>query len=437
MADRRFGIETLCLHAGQLPDPVTGSRAQPIYQTTSYVFDSADHAASLFNLQTFGNVYSRISNPTVAVFEERVAALENGRAALATASGMAAQMTGVLAIVQPGEHIVASSLLYGGTYSQFAVTLPKMGIETTFVDPDEPENFRRAIKSNTRLVYGETLGNPKINVLDIEAVAAVAHDAKIPLMIDNTMASPYLSRPFDWGADIVVHSATKYLGGHGTTIGGVLVESGRFNWGNGNFPDMVAPSKGYHGVKFWETFGDFAYTMKARFEVVRVHGSSLAPLSAWLLLQGLETLHVRMERHVSNARRVATFLESHPRVSWVNWPGLKSSPYYALARKYLRPVDGEPGASSVMTFGIKGGAGQTSSKAAERFIDALQFVSHLANIGDAKSLVIHPASTTHRQLSEEEQRAAGVLPEMIRLSIGIESIDDILWDLEQALGHSA
>jgi O-acetylhomoserine (thiol)-lyase len=437
MPDRRFGIETLCLHAGQLPDPVTGSRAQPIYQTTSYVFDSADHAASLFNLQTFGNVYSRISNPTVAVLEERVAALENGRAAVATASGMAAQMTGVLAIVQPGEHIVASSLLYGGTYSQFAVTLPKMGIQTTFVDPDEPQNFRRAIRPNTRLVYGETLGNPKINVLDIEAVAAIAHDAKIPLMIDNTMASPYLARPFDWGADLVVHSATKYLGGHGTTIGGVLVESGRFDWGNGNFPDMVAPSKGYHGVKFWETFGDFAYTMKARFEVVRVLGSPLAPMSAWLLLQGLETLHLRMERHVGNARKVAQFLEQHPRVAWVNWPGLKSSPYYALARKYLKSIDGEPGASSVMTFGIKGGAGHTSSQAAERFIDSLQFVSHLANIGDAKSLVIHPASTTHRQLSEDEQRAAGVLPEMVRLSIGIESIDDILWDLDQALGKSA
>jgi len=437
MADRRFGIETLCLHAGQLPDPVTGSRAQPIYQTTSYVFDSADHAASLFNLQTFGNVYSRISNPTVAVLEERVAALENGRASVATASGMAAQMTGILAIVQPGEHIVSSSLLYGGTYSQFAVTLPKMGIETTFVDPDQPENFRRAMRPNTKLVYGETLGNPKINVLDIEAVAAIAHEAKIPLMIDNTMTSPYLARPFDWGADIVVHSATKYLGGHGTTIGGVLVESGRFDWGNGRFPDMVAPSKGYHGVKFWETFGDFAYTMKARFEVVRVLGSSLSPLSAWLLLQGLETLHLRMDRHVGNARRVAEYLETHPRVAWVNWPGLKSSPYYTLARKYLRSVEGEPGASSVMTFGIKASGGQSSSQAAEKFIDSLQFVSHLANIGDAKSLVIHPASTTHRQLSEEEQRAAGVLPEMIRLSIGIESIDDILWDLDQALGRGA
>jgi O-acetylhomoserine (thiol)-lyase len=431
MADRAFGIETLCLHAGQIPDPVTGSRAVPIYQTTSYVFDSADHAASLFNLQTFGNVYSRISNPTVAVLEERVAALENGRAALATASGMSAQLTGILAIVQPGEHVVASSLLYGGTYSQFDVTLRKMGIETTFVDPDQPGNFRTALRENTRLVYAETLGNPKINVLDIEPVAAIAHDAGIPLMIDNTMASPYLCRPFDWGVDIVVHSATKYLGGHGTTLGGLLVERGKFDWGNGKFPDMVLPSKGYHGVKFWETFGDFAYTMKARMEVLRVHGAALAPLSAFLLLQGVETMHVRMERHCQNARRVAQFLQSHPRVAWVNWPGLASSPYYPLARKYLRAVDGEPGASGVMTFGIKGGAA-----AGEKFIDALQFLSHLANIGDAKSLVIHPASTTHRQLSEEDQRRAGVSPDMVRLSVGIESIDDILWDLEQALGRS-
>jgi O-acetylhomoserine (thiol)-lyase len=432
MSDRQFGIETLCLHAGQMPDPATGSRAAPIYQTTSYVFDSADHAASLFNLQTFGNVYSRISNPTVAMFEERVAALENGRAALATSSGMAAQLTAMLAILQPGDHIVASSLLYGGTYSQFAVTLPKMGITTTFVDPDDVAHFEHALKPNTRLVYGETLGNPKINVLDIEAVARVAHGAGVPLMIDNTMASPYLCRPFDFGADIVVHSATKYLGGHGTTLGGVLVESGRFDYGNGKFPDMVAPSKGYHGVKFWETFGDFAYTMKARMEVLRVHGAALAPLSAFMLMQGVETLHVRMDRHVQNARRVAEYLERHPRVQWVNWPGLESSPYYDLARKYLREIDGQPGASGVMTFGIAGGAA-----AGEKFIDSLQFLSHLANIGDAKSLVIHPASTTHRQLSEDEQRAAGVLPEMVRLSIGIESIDDILWDLEQALAKSA
>ncbi|MFN7757835.1 MAG: O-acetylhomoserine aminocarboxypropyltransferase/cysteine synthase family protein [Betaproteobacteria bacterium] len=437
MSDRKFGIETLCLHAGTQPDPVTGSRAAPIYQTTSFVFDSADHAASLFNLQTFGNVYSRISNPTVAMLEERVAALENGRAALATASGMAAQLTAILAIVQPGQHIVSSSLLYGGTYSQFDITLRKMGIETTFVDPDEPQNFHRAIRDNTRLLYGETLGNPKINVLDIEPVAAIAHAAQIPLMVDNTMASPYLCRPMDFGADIVVHSATKYLGGHGTTLGGVLAERGRFDWGNGKFEDMVLPSRGYHGVKFWETFGDFAYTMKARMEVLRIHGSALAPLSAWLILQGIETLPVRMDRICSNARRVAQFLSDHPRVAWVNWPGLPSSPYYARAGKYLRRVDGEPGAAGVMTFGIKAGAGGSTARSGEKFIDSLQVLSHLANIGDAKSLVIHPASTTHRQLSEEEQIRAGVLPEMVRLSIGLESIDDILWDLDQALARSA
>ena len=437
MSDRKFGIETLCLHAGTQPDPVTGSRAAPIYQTTSFVFDSADHAASLFNLQTFGNVYSRISNPTVAMLEERVAALENGRAALAAASGMAAQLTAILAIVQPGQHIVSSSLLYGGTYSQFDITLRKMGIETTFVDPDDPDNFRRAIRDNTRLLYGETLGNPKINVLDIEPVAAIAQAAQIPLMVDNTMASPYLCRPMDFGADIVVHSATKYLGGHGTTLGGVLAERGRFDWGNGKFEDMVLPSRGYHGVKFWETFGDFAYTMKARMEVLRIHGSALAPLSAWLILQGIETLPVRMDRICSNARRVAQFLSDHPRVAWVNWPGLPSSPYYARAGKYLRRLDGEPGAAGVMTFGIKAGAGGSAAQAGERFIDSLQVLSHLANIGDAKSLVIHPASTTHRQLSEVDQIKAGVLPEMVRLSIGLESIDDILWDLDQALARSA
>jgi O-acetylhomoserine (thiol)-lyase len=424
--------ETIVLHAGYRSDPTTTAVAVPIYQTTSYQFNSTEHAANLFALKELGNIYTRIMNPTQAVLEERVAALENGRAAVATASGMSAQMTAILAIVQPGDHVVASSMLYGGTYSQFAVTLPKMGIETTFVDPDDPENFRRALKPRTRLLYGETLGNPRINVLDIEPVAAIARGAGVPLMVDNTMASPYLCRPFDWGADIVVHSATKYLGGHGTTLGGVLVERGSFDWSNGNFPDMVQPSRGYHGVTFWETFGDFAYTMKARMEVLRVHGAALAPLSAFLLLQGIETLHLRMERHCHNARRVAAFLERHPRVQWVSWPGLRSSPYYALASKYLRSVEGEPGAAGVMTFGIKGGAA-----AGERFIDRLQFLSHLANIGDAKSLVIHPASTTHRQLSEAEQMQAGVRPEMVRLSIGIESIDDILWDIDQALAASA
>jgi O-acetylhomoserine (thiol)-lyase len=432
MADHSFGIETLCLHAGQLPDPVTGSRAVPIYQTTSYVFDSADHAASLFNLETFGNVYSRISNPTVAVLEERLAALEGGRACLATASGMAAQLTAMLTLLGPGDHIVASSLLYGGTYAQLDVTLRKMGIETTFVDPDDIDNFRRALRPRTRLLYAETLGNPKINVLDIAGAAAVAHAHGVPLMIDNTMASPFLCRPIELGADIVVHSLTKYLGGHGTTLGGAIVESGRFDYANGNFPDMVAPSRGYHGVIFWETFGDFAYTMKARMEVLRVHGATLAPLSAFLLLQGIETLALRMQRHCENARQVAQFLERHARVAWVSWPGLRSSPYYELARRTFRPIGGEPGASGVLTFGIRGG-----SQAGQRFIEQLTLLSHLANIGDAKSLVIHPASTTHRQLSEEDQQRAGVTPDMIRISVGLESIEDILWDLEQALAASA
>ncbi len=432
MSDRKYGIETLCLHAGQLPDPVTGSRAVPIYQTTSFVFDSADHAASLFNLETFGNVYSRISNPTVAVLEERLAALEGGRACLATASGMAAQMTGILTLLGPGDPIVASSLLYGGTYAQLDVTLRRMGIETTFVDPDDVGNFERAIGPRTRLLYAETLGNPKINVLDIAGVAAVAHAHGVPLMVDNTMASPYLCRPIEQGADLVVHSLTKYLGGHGTTLGGAIVESGRFDYANGNFPSMTAPSRAYHGVTFWETFGDFAFTMKARMEVLRVHGAALAPLSAFLLLQGIETLALRMQRHCQNARAVAQFLQQHPRVAWVSWPGLPSSPYYGLARRTFRAVDGEPGASSVLTFGIRGGSG-----AGQRFIERLDLLSHLANIGDAKSLVIHPASTTHRQLSEDEQRRAGVAPDMIRISVGLESIEDILTDIEQALAASA
>jgi len=423
MPDRKFGFGTLCLHAGAIPDPTTGARAVPIYQTTSYVFDSADHAASLFNLQTFGNVYSRISNPTVAVFEERVAALEGGRAALAAASGQAAQMCALLTLLDQGDHIVSASTLYGGTYSQFDVTFRKFGIDTTFVDPDDPRNFQRALTPKTKLIYAETAGNPRINVLDIAAAAAIAKDAGIPLVIDNTFATPYLCRPFEFGADIVIHSATKYIGGHGTTIGGVLVESGKFPWDNGNFPGMTEPSRGYHGVRFFETFGDFGYTMKARMETMRTLGPAMSPMSAWLLLQGLETLHVRMDRHVANALAVASFLQQHPQVSWVNYPSLPGSPYYELAQKYL-----PKGAGSIMTFGIKGG-----QSAGVRFIEAAQFMSHLANVGDAKTLVIHPASTTHRQLSEEEQIKAGVTPDMIRLSIGIEDIDDILWDLDQAL----
>ena len=423
MADRKYGIETLCLHAGQLPDAATGARAAPIYQTTSYVFDSADHAASLFNLQTFGNVYTRISNPTTAVFEERMAALEGGRAALATASGQAAEMTAVLTLAKQGDEIVSASTLYGGTYALFEVSLRDLGIQTTFVDPDDPQNFKRALTKKTKLLYAETIGNPRMNVLDIAAVAAIAKDAGIPLIIDNTFPSPMLCRPLEHGADIVVHSATKYIGGHGTTMGGVIVESGKFPWDNGNFPGMMEPSRGYHGVRFYETFGDFGYTMKARMETLRTFGPALSPFNAFLLLQGLETLHVRMQRHCENALAVAQFLEKHPRVSWVSYPGLKSSKYHALAQQYL-----PKGASAIMTFGIKGG-----HAAGVKFIEAAQFMSHLANVGDAKTLVIHPASTTHRQLSEEEQAKAGVTPDMIRLSIGIESIDDILWDIDQAL----
>jgi O-acetylhomoserine (thiol)-lyase len=426
MPDRQFGFGTLCLHAGAIPDPATGARAVPIYQTTSYVFDSADHAASLFNLQTFGNVYSRISNPTVSVFEERMAALESGRAALAAASGQAAQMCALLTLVQNGDQIVSASTLYGGTYSQFDVMFRQFGIDTKFVDPDDPQNFQRAITPKTKLLYAETAGNPRINVLDIEAVAAIAKDAGIPLVIDNTFATPYLCRPIEFGADIVVHSATKYIGGHGTTMGGVLVESGKFPWGNGKFPGMTTPSRGYHGVIFHETFGDFGYTMKARMETMRTLGPALSPMSAWLLLQGLETLHVRMDRHVANALTVAKFLEQHPQVTWVSYPSLPSSKYFELAKKYM-----PKGAGAIMTFGIKGG-----QQAGVKFIEGVQFLSHLANVGDAKTLVIHPASTTHRQLSEEEQITAGVTPDMIRLSIGIEDLDDILWDIDQGLSKA-
>ena len=426
MPARQYGIGTLCLHAGQIPDPTTGARAVPIYQTTSYVFDSADHAASLFNLQTFGNVYSRISNPTVAVFEERVAALEGGRAALAAASGQAAQMTALLTLLDHGDQIVSASTLYGGTYSQFDVTFRKFGIDTVFVDPEDPRNFRKALSPRTKVIYAETTGNPRINILDIQAVAAIAKDAGIPLVIDNTFASPYLCQPFKWGADIVLHSATKYIGGHGTTMGGVLVESGKFPWDNGKFPGMTEPSRGYHGVRFYETFGDFGYSMKCRMETLRTLGPAMSPFSAWILLQGLETLHVRMDRHVSNALKVAEYLASHPQVSWVSYPGLRNSPYYDLARKYM-----PKGAGAIMTFGIKGG-----QPAGVKFIEGVEFLSHLANVGDAKTLVIHPASTTHRQLSEEEQIQAGVTPDMVRLSVGIEDIDDILWDLDQALAKA-
>jgi len=434
MSDRPYGIETLCLHAGQQPDPATGARALPIHQTTSFVFDSAEHAASLFNLQTFGNVYSRLSNPTVAALEERVAALEGGRAGLAVASGVAAQMVAFLTLCEAGDAIIAARTLYGGSYSQLDVSLRKLGIDTVFVDPDEPENFRQAlaVHPNAKCLFAETIANPRLNVLDIAAVAKIAREFGLPLIIDNTVASPYLCRPIAHGADIVVHSATKYLGGHGTSMGGVIVESGKFSWDNGKFPGMTEPSRGYHGVKFFETFGNFGFTMKARMETLRTFGPALSPFNAWQLLQGIETLPLRMERHCANALAVACHLEKHPQVAWVNYPGLASSPYRGLAQRYL-PL----GASAILSFGIRDRHGGDGQAAGEKFIDAVQFLSHLANIGDARSLVIHPASTTHRQLNPQEQRAAGVTTDLIRLSVGIETLADILWDIDQALARSA
>ena len=431
MTDHVFQAETLAIHAGQVPDSATGARALPIYQTSSFVFDSADHAASLFNLQTFGNIYSRLSNPTVAALEERVAALEGGRAGLASASGMASEAMALMTLLQQGDHVVAAGALYGGSVTMLAVSLKRFGIETTFVDANEPLAFAAAMQPNTRAVFAESLGNPSLTVLDIAAVADVAHAHGVPLIVDNTVPSPFLCNPLRHGADIVVHSATKYLGGHGTTLAGVLVESGKFPWDNGKFPGMTEPSPSFHGVKFYETFGDFGFTMRARMEVLRIYGATLSPFSAWQILQGTESLHVRMERHCSNARKVAEFLKAHPLVSWVNYPGLPDHPQYDLVQKQMRQVDGAPGASGLMAFGVKGGLA-----AGVRFIEAAQFMSHLANIGDTRTLIIHPASTTHRQLDDEQQLAAGVLPDMVRLSVGIEHIDDILWDIDQALHAS-
>lgn len=426
MSDRKFGFETLCLHAGQLPDAATASRATPIYQTTSYVFDSTDHAASLFNLQTFGNVYSRMMNPTNAILEERLATLEGGRAGLVVGSGMAAQMVALLTLLEAGDDLVASRTLYGGTYSQFDYTFRRMGINTIFVDPDDPQNFARAVTPNTKAIYGETIGNPLNNVFDIAAVADIAHDAGVPLVIDNTFGTPYLCRPFEFGADIVVHSVTKWIGGHGTSIGGAIVESGKFNWDNGRFPGLTEPSKGYHGIRFYETFGDFGFITKARMETLRTLGPTMSPLSAFLFIQGLETLPLRMDRHCTNTLQVAQHLQAHPAISWVKYAGLEDNPYHALARKYL-----PRGAGGVLTFGIKGG-----EAAGIKFIESAQFLSHLANVGDAKTLVIHPASTTHRQLNEDEQLRAGVTPDMVRMSVGLETLDDILWDIDQALEKS-
>jgi O-acetylhomoserine (thiol)-lyase len=424
--DHVFGFSTLAVHAGQRPDPVTGARAMPIYQTTSYVFEDTDHAAELFALQRFGNIYTRIMNPTTAAFEERVAALEGGIGALAVASGQAAQFIAIASLLGPGDQIIASHALYGGTYTQLDITLRRWGVDVVFVDPADPENFRNAITPQTRLLYGETIGNPRINVFDIEAVGKIAHEAGLPLMIDNTFATPYLCRPIEWGADIVVHSATKFIGGHGTSIGGLIVESGRFDWANGKFPGMTEPSPGYHGIRFRETFGEYGYLMKARVENLRDLGPSISPFNSFLFLQGLETLHVRMERHVQNSKAVAAFLEHHPAVSWVSYPSLPSSEHHALAQKYL-----PKGSGAVMTFGVKGGRA-----AGAKFIESLRLISHLANIGDAKTLVIHPASTTHQQMSDEQLETAGVGADLIRLSVGLEDVDDITWDLDRALRHS-
>jgi O-acetylhomoserine (thiol)-lyase len=425
MPDRQFHPETLAIHAGQIPDSSTGARALPIYQTTSFVFDSADHAASLFNLQTFGNVYSRLSNPTVAALEERVAALEGARAAVACASGMAAETLALTTLLQSGDHVVAAGALYGGSVTMLAVNLRKFGIETTFVDATRPEAFAAAMRPNTRAVYAETLGNPSMVVLDIQAIADVAHAHGVPLIVDNTVPSPYLCNPVKHGADIVIHSATKYLAGHGTTLGGVVVEAGTFPWDNGKFPGMTEPSPGYHGVKFFETFGNFGFTMRCRMEGLRVFGASLAPTSAWQILQGVETLPLRMERHCSNALALAKYLKDDPRVSWVNYPGLEDHPQHDLVKRQMR------GASGLLAFGVKGGA-----EAGVRFIESAQFMSHLVNIGDTRTLISHPASTTHRQLDEAQQLAAGVLPDMIRISVGLEHIEDILWDVDQALGRA-
>jgi len=425
--------ETIALHGGRKPDPTTNSRAVPIYQTTSYVFNDTAHAARLFGLQEFGNIYTRIMNPTTDVFEQRVAQLEGGSGALAMASGQAAETLALLNIARAGDEILSSASLYGGTYNLFHYTFPKMGIEVKFVDPKDPESFRKALTKETKAIFAETVGNPKLDTLDFAAVSKVAHDAGIPLVVDNTMPTPFLMRPFDHGADIVIHSATKFIGGHGTSIGGIVVDSGKFDWGNGNFPEFTGPDPSYHGLKYWEVFGNFpglgnvAFIIKLRVQLLRDLGPALSPFNAFQFLQGLETLHLRMERHSANALAVGKFLEKHPNVSWVNYPGLPSHPSYALAKKYHhRGLYG-----AILGFGIKGGVA-----AGKKFIESLKLFSHLANIGDAKSLVIHPASTTHQQLTPAEQLATGVTDDFVRLSVGIENVDDIIADLDQALRKS-
>ena len=422
------GFETLALHGGQEPDSATNSRAVPIYQTTAYTFDSADHAADLFGLREFGNIYTRIMNPTNDVFEKRVAALEGGVAALAFSSGSAAVTFSILNIAGAGDHIVSANSLYGGTYNLFVHTLPRFGLDIDLVDPVDPENFRRAIKPTTKLLYAETVGNPKLDTLDIDAVAAIAHEAGIPLIVDNTMASPYLIRPIDHGADIVVHSATKFIGGHGTSIGGVVVDSGTFDWAqNDKFPGLVEPDASYHGLKFFEALGAITYIVKLRVSLLRDIGAALSPFNAFLFLQGLETLHLRMERHSTNAYGVARYLEEHPKVTWVSYPGLACHPTHELAKKYhYRGLYG-----AMIGFGIAGGR-----EAGRRFVESTQLLSHVANIGDAKSLVIHPATTTHSQLTAAEQLETGVTDDFVRLSIGIESLEDIVADIGQALAKA-
>ena len=423
--DRKFGFETRQVHAGQRPDPNTGARAVPIFQTTSYVFEDPESAAAYFNLQEYGNTYSRIMNPTVAVFEERMASLEGGCGAVAFASGIAAQAAALFTLLQPGDHVVSSAALYGGTVNQFKHLLRKMNVGLTWVDPDDPQAWKAAVRDNTKAFFGETIGNPSGNVLDIEAIATIAHDHGLPLLVDNTFATPYLCRPMDWGADIVLHSATKFIGGHGTSIGGVVVDSGAFNWSNGRFPVIAEPSSAYHGLQFHETFGTYGYLMKLRAETLRDLGAAMSPFNAFLFLQGLETLSLRMERHVQNALAVAAHLAAHDLVEHVTYPGLPSSKYRKLVDKYL-----PRGAGAIFSFDCRGGR-----EAGQEFIRGVTLWSHLANVGDAKSLIIHPASTTHRQLNDDELKAAGVGPGTIRLSVGIESIDDLIWDLEQGFSR--
>ena len=423
---RDFGFDTRQVHAGQRPDPNTGARAVPIYQTTSYVFEDPESAAAYFNLQEYGNTYSRIMNPTVAVFEERVASLEGGCGAVAFASGLAAQAAALFTLLQPGDHMVSSAALYGGTVNQLKHVLRKMSVEITWVNPDDLGAWRSAVRANTKAFFAETIGNPGGNVLDIEALAGIAHEHGVPLLVDNTFATPYLCRPFEWGADIVLHSATKYIGGHGTSIGGIVVDSGTFNWSNGRFPVVAEPSPAYHGLAFHETFGTYGYLMKLRAETLRDLGAALSPFNAFLFLQGLETLSLRMDRHVANALAIARYLERHELVSTVTYAGLDGSRYKPLVAKYL-----PRGTGSVFSFDIHGGR-----EAGQEFIRAVTLWSHLANVGDAKSLVIHPASTTHRQLSEAELEAAGVRAGTVRLSVGIENVDDLIWDLEQGFARA-